>query len=225
MVAIVLILFSVPETLPVESRKSFHPAYVLRTYLGIVQNIRFMALVLSLATGFAGLFLYIAGAPTVIFDFLGMGSNDFWVQFIPVTAGILTGSWIASRLIHALGTTRVVNTAFLVIGLGCMSNIIQLWWLPTNPVTVILPIVIYATGLTMAMPGITISALDCFAENRGAAAAMQSCNQMIINAVVASVAVPLLSGKLLYFVAGQACCFLAAWGLWRLSNSNRPALT
>lgn len=218
LLALLLILRFIPETLAPSARRSFHPVYVFKTYLGILANLRFMTLVFSLASGFAGLFIYIAGAPTVIFDFLGLGSNDFWIQFVPVTMGIMLGSWIASRLIQVWGTQKVVNGAFFVIALACIANLAQAIWLPVSPVTVVTPIVLYATGLTMAMPGITISALDCFPKNRGSASAMQSFNQMMVNAVIASFVAPLLSGELMHFVTGQLCCFLAAFILWRISN-------
>ncbi len=218
-----LISTRVPETLPVSARRSFHPRYVLTTYRQIVGRARFMLLVWSLGIGFGGLFIYIAGAPTVIFDFLGLGSGDFWVQFVPVTIGILTGSFVASRIISRLGPVRTVTAGFFIIALACLINAAQAYWLPPAPAVVILPVVLYATGLTIAMPGITIAALDCFPENRGAAAAMQSFFQMMINAAVAAILVPLLSLSLGWFVTGQLGCFLAAWLFWHLAH--HPALS
>ncbi len=213
-----LVLLRVPETLPVTARRSVHPWYVLGIYRDILGRLRFLLLVMSLGMGFGGLFLYIAGAPTVIFDFLGLGSDDFWVQFVPVTFGILTGSFFANRLIHRLGPIRTVTTGFIIIAIACLSNLTQAFWLAPTVLTVIAPIVIYATGLTIAMPGITIAALDCFPQNRGAASAMQSFFQMLLNAAVAGLLVPLLNGELFWFVAGQLGCFLAAWLCWHLAH-------
>ncbi len=218
LLALWLVLLRVPETLPVTARRSFHPRYVLGIYRDILSRLRFLLLVMSLGIGFGGLFLYIAGAPTVIFDFLGLGSDDFWVQFVPVTFGILAGSLLANRLIHQLSPIRTVTTGFIIIAIACLSNLAQAFWLAPTVLTVIAPIVVYATGLTIAMPGITIAALDCFPQNRGAAAAMQSFFQMLLNAAVAGMLVPLLHDELVWFVAGQLGCFLAAWLCWHLAH-------
>ena len=218
LLAVWLVLLRIPETLPPAARQSFHPGYVFAIYRDILGKLRFLLLVMSLGIGFGGLFIYIAGAPTVIFDFLGLGSDDFWVQFVPVTVGILTGSYLASRLIHRLGPIRTVTTGFIVIAIACLINLAQALWLQPSVMTVITPIVVYATGLTIAMPGITIAALDCFPQNRGAASAMQSFVQMMLNAAVAGLLVPLLNGNLAWFVAGQLGCFLAAWLCWHLAH-------
>ncbi len=217
-----LILTRIPETLARDARRSLHPVAVLGVYRRIAGSVRYLLLVMSLGIGFGGLFIYIAGAPTVIFDFLDLGSGDFWRQFVPMTTGILVGSMIASRIIPRLGPLRTVTAGFVVIGVACLLNLLQLFWLHASVVTVIGPIALYATGLTIAMPGITIAALDCFPANRGSAAAMQSFFQMMINAGVAGLLVPLLDSSLGWFVAGQLGCFLAAWIFWHLAH--HPAI-
>lgn len=219
LLALWLVFLRIPETLPVIARQSFDVRYVLNIYRGILSRLRFLLLVMSLGIGFGGLFLYIAGAPTVIFDFLGLGAGDFWIQFVPVTSGILAGSFLASRLIHQLGAIRTVTAGFFIVALACLANVLQALWLLPTAFTVIMPIAIYAVGLAMIMPGITIAALDCFPHNRGAASAMQSFFQMLLNAAVAGVLVPLLNGALGWFVAGQLGCFLAAWLCWHLAHN------
>ncbi len=217
-----LVLSRVPETLRREARRSLHPRYVLGIYRGILGHPRYLLLVLSLGVGFGGLFIYIAGAPTVIFDFLALDSGDFWMQFVPMTSGILAGSLLAGRLIPRLGPLRTVRVGFTIVAFACLLNLGQLFWLETHVVSVIAPLTLYATGLTIVMPGITIAALDCFPRNRGAASAMQSFFQMIINAGVAGLLVPLLDSSLGWFVAGQLGCFLAAWIFWTLAH--HPAI-
>jgi DHA1 family bicyclomycin/chloramphenicol resistance-like MFS transporter len=64
------------------------------------------------------------------------------------------------------------------------------------------------------MPAVTILALDCFPRNRGAAASMQGFFQMLVNASVASIAVPLLHSRLEYFVLGQLVFLLISLSLW-----------
>jgi len=70
------------------------------------------------------------------------------------------------------------------------------------------------------MPAITVLALDCLPGHRGTAASMQGFLQMMTNAAVASIAVPLLHTRWLYFVLGQLLFLSMAAGLWyRLERS------
>ena len=95
---LVLMGFFIKETLVPEKRQSIHPSSVARVYVRALLHRRFPALIFSLSFGFAGLFLYIAGAPTVIYDFLGLGSNDFGWLFIPIVAGLMLGASVSGQL-------------------------------------------------------------------------------------------------------------------------------
>jgi len=204
----------IKETLLQEHRQSFHPVAVLRVYAHTLKNRLFLRLIFSLAFSFAGLFLYIAGAPTVIYDFLGLGSNDFGLQFIPMVGGMMLGSWISSRLAHRWPTRRTVSTGLGLMFLAVLLNLALAAFFAAGILVVIGPLVIHALGLAIAMPAITILALDCFPRHRGSAASMQGFLQMLMNAGVASVAVPLLHTQWLYFVLGQFLFVLFALLLW-----------
>ena len=79
---------------------------------------------------------------------------------------------------------------------------------------VIGPLLLYVTGFALMLPGLTVLALDCMPTHRGTAASMQGFLQMLTGAGVASFAVPLLNGRWLNFVLGQALFLLLAVGLW-----------
>lgn len=217
---LVALMLFVEETLSIEKRQSFHPTSVFKVYIKTIRHKQFPLMSLSLSFAFAGLFLYIAGAPTVIYDFLGLGSNDFGLQFIPMVIGLMSGAYVSSRLSHAWTNQRIIITGFGIMSFGVLLNISQLFLAEANVLNVIGPIVVYVFGLAMLMPGITILALDCFPHNRGAAASMQGFLQMFINAAVASIAVPLLHTKIQHFVFGQLVFFLLALILWYFAKPS-----
>lgn len=206
---IVLVVF-VDETLSHSRRQSAHPLVVIKTYAQMMVHGRFLALVFMVSFAFAGLFLYIAGAPTVIYDFLGLGSHDFSLQFMPMVGGMMVGSYISSRLAHYWPTEQTINLGLGVMTVAIIINLIQVWLFEAQLMTVIPPLVLYSLGMAIMMPAVTILALDCFPDNRGAASAMQSFIQMSICAVVASVVVPLLQAQWVYFVVGQMAFLLVA---------------
>ena len=217
---LVVMTVFIEETLAREQRRSFHPVSVFRVYASTLLHKQFPAMTLSLSFGFAGAFLYIAGAPSVIYDFLGLGTDDFGLQFIPMVAGLMTGAFVSSRMAHRLPPARVVLIGFIIMVLAVVLNLIQLSLLEAAVVNVIGPLVIYVFGLAIMMPAVTILALDCFPRNRGAAASMQGFFQMLVNAGVASIAVPLLHSRLEYFVLGQLVFLLISLSLWVFAHKT-----
>jgi DHA1 family bicyclomycin/chloramphenicol resistance-like MFS transporter len=211
------------ETLPEAQRQSVRPLVVARVYAQTLRHRRFPLMILSLGFTFAGIFLYIAGAPTVIYDFLGLGTDDFSVQFIPMVAGLMLGAFASGRLSHRVAPTRIAGIGFSVLAIGAVLNLIQVTLLEANILFTIGPLVIYAIGTAIIMPAITILALDCFPHHRGTAASMQGFAQVLINAAVAGIAVPVLHTQSLHFAIGQALFLSLALVLWYLSRHRFAA--
>lgn len=209
-----LILVRIPETLATTKRQSIHPVSVARVYGRALTHRRFQFLVFIVACYFGGMFLYVAGAPTVIFDFLRLDSNDFAVLFIPMVGGLISGAWISGRLAHSHDAEHTTRLALLVMALGTLLNSAQAQWLAPSIVTAVTPLVIYTIGIGMAMPAMTVLSLDCFPDNRGIASAMQGFIQMLGNAFISSIAVPFLSVQPGWLALGQTLLILIAWTLW-----------
>lgn len=219
-VVLIGLVFLLEETLAPENRRSLRPTVVFGVYLRTLQHGRFLRLVASLALAFAGLFLYIAGAPTVIYDFLGLGAADFGWQFVPMVAGMMAGAWLTGRLAHRWPVRRTVSLGLSLATAAALLNLALAAFIEAGIAPVIAPLVLYAFGLAIAMPAITILALDCFPEHRGTAASMQGFLQMLLNAGVASGVVPLLHSKWLHFSLGQVLFVLAALALWLMTAST-----
>jgi DHA1 family bicyclomycin/chloramphenicol resistance-like MFS transporter len=212
---LVLILLRIPETLPTSMRQSFHPLNVARVYGHIMVHRRFQSLVFMLACYFGGMFLYIAGAPTVVFNFLKLNADDFAVLFVPLVGGLIGGAWLSGRLAHRWHAERTVTLALTLMTLGAVLNAAQALTLSPLVVTSIIPLVFYTTGIGIAMPAMTVLSLDCFPHNRGAASAVQGFIQMMGNALIASLAVPLLGHRPDWLALGQLSLVVIALILWR----------
>ena len=202
------------ETLPAAQRQSFRPIAVLKVYLATLRSREFVALVFALGFGFGGLFLYIAGAPTVIYDFLGWGADDFGWQFIPMVAGMVLGAFVSGRLARFWPVRRTIQSGLGLMVAAASINLASAVSGLTHPAAIIGPMVLYTIGIAMVMPAISVLAMDCFPDNRGAATSMQGFVQMLINAAVASLLVPLLQVGRNFFVTGQAALLLLAILFW-----------
>ena len=212
---LVLIQLRIPETLPTSMRQSFHPVNVARVYGHTLVHRRFQSLVFMLACYFGGMFLYIAGAPTVVFDFLKLDVHEFGVLFVPLVSGLICGAWLSGRLAHRWHVERTVTLALMLMTLGTVLNTAQALTLPPLVVTTIIPLVFYTTGIGIAMPAMTVLSLDCFPHNRGAASAVQGFIQMMGNALIASLAVPLLGHRPDWLALGQLSLVVITLLLWR----------
>jgi DHA1 family bicyclomycin/chloramphenicol resistance-like MFS transporter len=211
----VLVVAWVPETLPVSMRQSFHPLNVARIYVHTLVHRRFQSLVFMIACYFGGMFLYIVGAPTVVFDFLKLGVNDFAVLFVPLVGGVIFGAWLSGRLSHHWQIERTVSLALALMALGAALNTAQALFLSPQPITTIIPLMFYSTGVGIVMPAMTVLALDCFPSNRGAASAVQGFVQMMGNALIASVIVPILGHRPDWMALGQLSLIVFSLLLWR----------
>lgn len=212
--ALVGMVIFISETLLHEYRQSFKPSSVAAVYLRILKNRRFLFLVLSLSSTFGGLFIYIAGAPTVIYDFLKLDSDGFTYLFVPMVSGMMVGSVLSGRLTHHVSTPKIAVVGFWVMSFSVTFNILQAEFINPTMTSVVGSLVVYSFGLAMVMPAISVMALDCFPHNRGSAAAVQGFLQTLAIAAVSSFAVPLLSGQLVLFATGQAACVIVSLGLW-----------
>ena len=208
------------ETLDKADQQSFHPLDVARVYWRSLTHTRFLALVMALGTSFGGLFIYIAGSPTVIYNFLHLSSTDFAYQFVPMTAGIIFGSFSSGKLAHRWPTRRIIHLAFLAMTLASLVAISQAFWFETTITGLIAPQVLYAFGMALAMPALSILAIDCFPNNRGLASAVQSFIHILFAAVVASIIVPMLANSITGFAVAQLLCLATALVMWVWSGKT-----
>ncbi|HEY8555023.1 MAG TPA: hypothetical protein VIL43_10840 [Burkholderiales bacterium] len=76
------------------------------------------------------------------------------------------------------------------------------------------PVALYAAGMSLTLPNLSLIALDCMPRRRGLASAVQAFLQMTLGGVVAGVLVPLLAPRLWTLAAGSLALVGAARLLW-----------
>ncbi|MBF0282055.1 MAG: multidrug effflux MFS transporter [Zetaproteobacteria bacterium] len=209
------------ETLLAEQRQSVHPKYIFQTYLRAFKHRRYLSLILCFALMFSGFFIYIAGAPTIIYRVLALGAHDFWIIFVPFVSAIMVGAMVASHLAGRMESARIVGWGFVLMVCASLFNVAQSVWVSTaTPLSVVSPLVIYMLGMSIAMPSLSVMALDCFPHHRGLASAMQSFAQMSLAGGVVALVVPLVVHGLVDMAMTMLALSCVSALFWLLRSSS-----
>lgn len=210
-----------PETLPPARRQPLSFRALAEHYGLVLRTPAFHFKAGAVAFNFAGLFLYVAAAPTFVIRHLKLGPHQFGWQFVPTVAGIFLGALTANRLAGKLDVARQVGIGFALLLGASLANVAYHAFLPPAVPWSIVPLFFYAFGMSMVAPGVTLMVLDLFPHIRGVAASCQSFAQTMLAAVVAGAVAPLLAPSVLWLAAGQLACVLAALGMWRSGRATR----
>jgi DHA1 family bicyclomycin/chloramphenicol resistance-like MFS transporter len=208
-----------PETLPLEKRQSLKPSYLGKTYWHVLTSPPFLFACAALSLNFAGFFIYILSAPVFLMTHLGVHETGFLWLFGPAMTGLVLGSWLSGRLAGKITLSRTIVFGYLLMGTAALYNIgLNLALPPALPWSVT-PIFIYTLGMSLAMPCLTILALDPFPAQRGLAASCQTFFQSGFNGLTAALIVPAIWGSTLTLALGMAC-LMTVGGLAALAHQK-----
>lgn len=203
-----------PETLPPSKRTQFNPAFLTSSYKQIFRSPAFQLKAGALAFNFAGLFLYVAAAPTFITKHLGLGPDQFAWQFVPAVAGIFLGALTANRWVGKVSIPRMMFVGYaLLIGSAAANVIYHTLYPPAIPWSVI-PLFFYTYGMSLVAPVITLLVMDLFPKILGTVTSCQSFTQTMLGAVVAGLVAPLLAHSVLWLAIGQLVFAVTGLLLW-----------
>ncbi len=200
-----------PETLPRSARQPFAPRPLIANYLKLLGSPRYLLLSTAVAFNFAGFFIYISSAPAIVYGLLHLDETQFAWLFIPAVSGVVIGAFLSGRLAGRLTarTTIAIAYGLMFSAVGCSMTYHYLFP-PALPWTVLF-VMMYSMGMSLAMPNLTIYALDLFPQNRGLAASLQVFQQYIYTSIVAGVVSPFVSDSALG-MAVTSCAFLSCGG-------------
>ncbi|MCB1908574.1 MAG: multidrug effflux MFS transporter [Rhodocyclaceae bacterium] len=213
-----------PESLPPERRQRIHPLELAHAYRSVLVQPVFMTLSGAMALNFAGFFIYVLSAPMFLMHHLGLEADAFGWFFVPTVSGMVIGSMVSGRMAGRWSQRRAIASGYLVMGGAVAINLTVSSALPPVLPWSLVFAPIYTFGMALAMPALTLMALDCFPLRRGLAASCQGFLQMGLNALVAGALAPMVWASTLGLAIGAATLTLAGgllFVLWwrRLAGS------
>ncbi len=206
-----------PETMPKEKRMPLSAKKVLSSYRLIFSDKEFNLVVLASAANFAAFFIYVLASPVFLFKQLGLSDQQFGYMFIPTVCGMVLGSYLAKRAAGVYTSQQVLKVAYAWMGAMVLLNLVVCLNLAVTPFFNILPVALFNVGMALAMPILSLAALDRHAKIRGTAASGQAFVQMLLSAVSAGVIVPLVWAEPLGLAIAMAAYLLFSCLILRLS--------
>ncbi|MEO8411100.1 MAG: Bcr/CflA family drug resistance efflux transporter, partial [Propionivibrio sp.] len=111
---------------------------------------------------------------------------------------------------------RTILLAYKVMAAAALLNLALNFFLPPGVPWSILPIPLYTFGMSLAMPCLTLLALDAFPLQRGLASSCQMFLQSAMNSVVAGLLAPALWDSTLTLAFGMTgLLLLGGWSSWQ----------
>ena len=181
-----------PETMPASKRVPFSAQRVFKDYRRIFSDKQFNFVVFALAANFAAFFVYVLASPVFLVKHLGLTEHQFGWMFIPTVCGMVLGSYLAKKAAGRFSSGKVIRVAYIWMAAVAILNLIISFYLKPDPIYNIFPIALFNIGMALAMPILSLAALDRFPKIRGTAASGQVFVQMVFSTLSAGVIVPLV---------------------------------
>jgi DHA1 family bicyclomycin/chloramphenicol resistance-like MFS transporter len=217
---VLLTVLVLPETHPPSARVPFRPGPLLAAFASAATDRAVLRMSAAIALNFAALFVYIASAPAIVVDHLGLGEQDFGTVFLPIVGSMMLGSFLTGRLAGRIRGGVFVLSGFVIAIAGATYAVVYHLVAPGPSLGgVLVPLGAVALGASLVFPILTTELLDLRPRERGAVSSFQAFSTTCLNAVLAGLVSPLVSGSLLVLGAVAGSFTAAALGLWAWHRS------
>lgn len=211
------------ESLPEDKRHPFHFRPVLLNYLHVGSCAPFMLQGLSIGFAFGAIILYVGSAPAFVVNLLHLRETDYGWLFIPLIGGMSAGAWAAGWCSHRFSASVIIGTGFAIMAVAAVANVIYCAFAPAIIPWAIVAPMIYCFGLDLAIPAMTIRALEIFPRHRGLASSLQGFIFMGLFAVGSGVICPLLFDSALKLAVGVCVGLVLSAVCWWIGITVKPS--
>ncbi len=184
-VLLVVAAYRVPEGLPPERRTSGGVGKAAASLLSVARDRSVVIYALVGSLGFGAIFAYVAGSPFVLQDIYGLSPQAFGLVFALNGAGLVLGAQVNGRLVHRLGSERLLTLGTAVMAGG---GLVFLGAAATGlgglgAVLASLFVVLFGAGFLN--PNALTLTLQHRPDAAGSASALFGCAQFVLGAAVA----------------------------------------
>lgn len=215
--AVLLALFSIPESLAPAARRRVGIGAMLSGYLRLLCDRSYLAYSLAGAFFTGGMFSYIAGTPFVYIEYFGISPQSYGLLFGVNVVGMMIFNLVNRRLVLAVGSDRALRYG----ALGCAASGIVLAALGATGsfglAGVTVPLFFYLAMLGLVGANSMAGAMSVVPGMAGAASGLAGTIQFGVGAAASALVGWLSDGTpgpmVLVIGAMGICCALASLAL------------
>jgi DHA1 family bicyclomycin/chloramphenicol resistance-like MFS transporter len=221
--------WKLPETHPVAARVPFRMRTLVATSAMVLRHPEFLMLAFAAALNFGSIACYIGSAPAIVEMHWGGGVTSYYLLFLPVISGILTGAIISTIFARRLDLLMQVRLGLAITFVVSLARVLLHSVVDDVPIG-LQQALLYGSGIgaQFAFPALTLRMLDLFPAARGSAAAAQSFIALLITAFTFGFVSPhvlsqlswLALTSLVYAVLASTCWYLSR--RWHVAHLPSP---
>jgi DHA1 family bicyclomycin/chloramphenicol resistance-like MFS transporter len=214
-----------PETNVQPDATALQPARFVENVATVLRDPAYLGYVAVVTFMFSGQFAFISGSAFVLIGALGVSPAVYGLCFAAVAVGIMTGSFITSRLAGHVPGDRVILTG---TGLGAAAGLVMAglaWGGVAGVAAVIVPMFVFSLGLGLSNPNAVAGAVGPYPHMAGLAAAVLGVMQMTGSALYGITVGHLSDGTATPMALAIATAGLTAFIGFALLRRRSPTLT
>ncbi|MAJ93307.1 MAG: Bcr/CflA family drug resistance efflux transporter [Rhodospirillaceae bacterium TMED63] len=170
--AIVVVMIGVPESLPPGRRSQPGIRALLRGYGRVLTHRQALGYVLSGGISFGALFAFLSGAPFVFIEFYGVAPEHMGYIFTLNVIGVLAGGWLNSKLVISQGVREMMKIGVWLLVAGAAILFVLIYTDVWGVWGVVAGIVVFTLPLNVINANAAAGALEYFPDNAGTASAV-----------------------------------------------------
>jgi DHA1 family bicyclomycin/chloramphenicol resistance-like MFS transporter len=220
-VALLLLIYALPETLAPENREPFSASAMFGSFGTLLRDPAYMGLTFIGGFGMAAFFTFLGSASFIYMDYFGLTPNQFALAFAANAAGFFIASQFAANLMGRLGPVRLVRGATFFYALFAIALFLAFaFGLGSFPLMVAL-LILANLFFGFVMPSAMVLSLEEHGPIAGAAASLGGTMQMLLATLCMAISGLLFDGTPLPMLAIIATCAAGSFVLAMLTVRGR----
>lgn len=213
LIASVLVMRFVKESLPVEKRQPFHFRTTAGNFASLFRHKKVFSYMVASGFSFSGMFSFLNAGPFVYIDLYGVSPQHFGYYFALNVVFLFLTTYTNSRVVRRLGANQMFRIGLLIqfaVGIALVAiYALNLGFLP-----LVLGVAIYVGCIAMVMSNAMAVILDDFPHMAGTASSLAGTLRFGMGALVGSLLSLVSFTSAWPMIASMSLCSVAAFLLY-----------
>lgn len=212
-IALMVLIFALPETLPPERRVPFRLSAMLTSFATLLRDPVYLGLTFIGGFGMAAFFTFLGSASFVYIDYFGLTPTQFSLAFAANAVGFFAATQFSANLVSMMGAPKLVRIATCCYA-AVVIALLLVFLSGMGSLYVMIGMLVFANlFMGLVIPSSMVLALDDHGPIAGAAAALGGTLQMLLGALAMTIGASLFDGSPVPMLAIIAACGTATFVL------------